>query len=91
MSNDKVDQIGEEAEIAQDRLIAETFKRGYIDRIELGMSHSEYESMIEAIEDDEDREALMDRYATMHNAIHRLSTNLMLARSAGVPDGWEEE
>ena len=80
------DELEEEAKVARDRLIAELWKRGHADGITPESSYGELRAHIEAIEDDEDREMLLDRYETMHDATHHLSTRLMVERGVVMED-----
>ena len=80
------DELEEEAEVARDRLIAELWKRGHTDGITPDTNYGELRAHIEAIDEDEDREILLDRYATMHDATHHLSTRMMFSSAVVMGD-----
>ena len=80
MTEEHTDDLEEKAEIARDRLISEMWKRGHIDSITPDTNQGELREHIEQIDDDDDREILMERYETMHDAIHHLSTRMMFER-----------
>lgn len=82
MNQEHTDDLEEKAEIARDRLIAEMWKRGHIGPITPDTNHGQLREHIEQIDDDEDREILIERYETMHDAIHHLSTRMMFERGA---------
>lgn len=75
-----IDELEEQAEIAQDRLIAELWKCGHLGQITPETAKGEVRDHIEEIDDDDDYERLMGRFETMDDAINRLSMRMMAER-----------